>query len=143
MASAAPALKAALYTVLTGLYPAPTVVAYGPPGGYLDDEVVSISNVSSSSVVATLSPNHSREETLEVTVIYSVTNGGGYEIQQTVTERAYAMLGALEYYIKVTNPTIAGTVRDAYIISHDMEEAAPEGSRNCQIVAVLQAHARI
>ncbi len=144
MASAAPTLKAALVTELAVLFPAPTTVAYGPPGNYLDDEVVSVTDVVSSSEVATLSPNRTREETLDVTVIFSVTNGGGYEAQQTVTERAYAMVADLENYLKVTDPTVGGTVRgNAGVVAHDMTESAPDGSRNCQIVVTVRAHARI
>lgn len=141
MASAAPALKAALVTQLAVLFPAPTVVAYGPPGEYLDDEVVAVTDITTTSQVHT-STTALREEVIDVTILFSVTNGGGAEIQQTVTERAYAMVASLENYLKVTSPTVGGTVLgNAGVIATELTENAPNGSRNAALVVMVRAMA--
>ena len=43
-----------------------------------------------------MSPQRNREETISVDVVFSSFAGGGPEVQQTVTERAYALCALLE-----------------------------------------------
>ena len=143
MSSAAPAVKAALVTALTSAFGTTVQVNYGPPGSAQSDDIIAVLDVRVTEVVATMG-NRSREETLEIDVVVSSYRGGGTEIQQTVTERAYAVLAALETYLKTTDPSIGGTVRsNAGVIRHDMNEDSFATGRVTEIAATVLAFARI
>lgn len=123
MSSRAPAVKAALYTLCSSLYAAPVQVAYGHPGTDLEPDIVSIGAVRSTQDIVTMTPIRPREESLLVDVIFSCYRGGGSESQQTVTERAYALLAQLENYLQTTDYTLAGTARLARVVSHELVES--------------------
>ena len=123
MASKAPAVKAALFTLCQTLFPAPIQVAYGHPGTDLESDIVSVGAVRATQDIATMSPQRNREETLTVDVIFSCFTGGGTESQQTVTERAYALCALLENYLQTTDYTLAGTARLARVTSATLIES--------------------
>lgn len=144
MSSAAPAIKAALVAVLAGVVDADTLVSYGQPGTYQPDDIVAVLDVSSASERDPQTLDRSRTETVNVTVTVSCYRGGGTEVQQTVTERAYALLALVESYVKTTNPTLGGIVwGDAVVIAHDLAEAAAPDGRVAEIAATVQLHATI
>jgi hypothetical protein len=122
--------KAALFTACQSLYdPATVTVSYGHPGTFQADDAVWLGNVKSVADLATMSPLRRREEVLELTGTIRSFSGGGPEVQQTVTERAYALLSTLDTYLDdsgvsgSTKLTLGGVVRWALIGSHELVEA--------------------
>lgn len=151
MSTAAPAFKAALYTACQTLYPAPALVTYGHPGAASADDMVALMNVTSDVEAGPLSPQRRREETLTIEVVFSCW-GGGVD-QQTVTERAYSLLGDLEDYLTDTGVsastqiTLGGTVRDARVTGHTLAETEDPDDlalgRLAEITATVTARVRI
>jgi len=147
--SVAPLLKAAMYNACVNLYAStPDVqVAYGHPGTNLANDIVSIGTVSGSQEVATMSPNRSREEYLSIEVVFSVYRGGGVEQEQIVTERAYALLGQLETYTRLTDTTLGGVVRWVTLQNHTCSgETEPDliaQGRVVELTATFEARARL
>jgi len=123
MGSAAPTIKAALFSALQAAYTAPVQVCYGHPGTDLENDIVSVGNVRSVQDVATMSSSRAREEVLEIDVTVSCYAGGGTEAQQPVTERAYVLAATLEDYLKGSGYSIGGTCRLARVVSHDLAES--------------------
>jgi len=123
VASKAPAVKAALFALCQTLYPAPIQVAYGHPGTDLESDIVSVGSVRATQKIATMSPQRNREETISVDVVFSSFAGGGPEVQQTVTERAYALCALLENYLQTTDYTLSGTARLARVTGADLYES--------------------
>jgi hypothetical protein len=127
--SAAKATKAALYTACQALFPEPILVTYGPAGTYLADDTIELLAIRSSEDVATMSNLRRREEALELDGLITVYRGGGTEVQQLVTERAYDLLETLADYLQdsgvtaSTQITLGNVVREARVIGHEMTEA--------------------
>ncbi len=147
MPSKVPLVKAALLTVCQSLYAQPIQVAYGHPGTDLEDDIVSIQGARSSQDIATLATTRPREETVDIDVVFSCFRGGGPEVQQVATERAYALLGLLEDYLKTTDYTLSGTARLARVTSHDLMESDDPDllalGRISEVTAVVTAQVRI
>jgi len=150
MSSAAPTFKLALYNACVTLFPS-ALVTYGHPGAASADDMVAVMNVTSDQEVGPLSPQRRREETLTVEVIVSCWGGG--TDQQTVTERAYALLADLEDYLQDTGVTastqitLGGAVRDARVMGHELAETADPDDmalgRLAEITATVTARVRI
>jgi hypothetical protein len=97
-----------------------------------------------------MSSLRAREETLNATVEIYV--GSGDTDQQTVTERAYTLLGVLDDYLQdpgvtgSTQTTLGGAVRHAWLSSHELTETDdPEDltrGRFARITATVTARAR-
>ena len=123
--TAAPAVKAAILSILTGLYASqvPAVgVFYGRPEVEPDD-YVAVTNIATESVTASFQgstlPSTERHE---VTVLVCTARFGGESAQQVVTERAYELLGMLLDYLRTDGQTaVAGT--DATVTGYFLEEA--------------------
>ena len=147
MGSSAPRVKLALLAELEALYAAPVQVVYGPPGPDQEDDIVCVGNARSNQDLATMSPQRRREETLDVDVIVSCYRGGGTESQQSVTERAYALLADLEDHLQGAGYDLGGVVRLARVTSHELVEAADPDvlakGRVSEITAVVTCHVRI
>jgi len=146
--SAAPTFKRAFYDSAVGLWPNTEVqVVYGQPGTYLADDVVAVTRVHAEQVPAAMGTNRSREETLTLTVIISVYRGGGEEVEVIASDRAYELLGQLERFVRVTDTTVRGTVRECFLDEHDSDgETRPEliaSGRTIEIEAKFTAHARV
>lgn len=149
-ASAAPALKAALVTAARTLYAGAVQVVYGQPSfAELEaDDVLMVLDVETAQERGPMSSTRSREEVLEVTIVAHSYRGGGGEVQQTATERAFAMLDALATYLRETDPTIGGTARsNAGIIRTNLVEFSEEEElaigRTSEVTAVIEAKARL
>lgn len=149
--SAAKATKAALLAACQTLFPEPVLVTYGPAGTYLADDTVELLAVRAAEDVSTMSNLRRREETLELDGLITVYRGGGTEVQQLATERAYDLLEAIADYLQdsgvdaSTQITLGGVVREARVISHEMTEA-DEGideGRTTSISFTIQAKARV
>ena len=148
--SAAPAIKAALVTMLTAAFASDTavLVSYGHPGPSVDADLVIVGSIVGAQEFAAMKASHrSREETLGIAITISVSMGGGPEAQQPVTERAFALLASLESALE-TDTTIAGTCRGlSHLESFEaVESDDPEIlalGRVTEIDVVFRAEARI
>lgn len=122
-------------------------VFFGYPDTLEPDDVVAVEGVSGEQITAAIGPRRPREETLTLTVQISCFRaGGGY--QEIVTaERAYDLLGRIEQYVRLTDPTVKGTVRQCFLLDHDSDgttdEATLVNGRATDITARFQAQARI
>jgi len=147
MASKAPAVKAALFTLCQTLYPVPIQVAYGHPGTDLESDIVSVGSVRATQEIATMSTMRNREELITVDVIFSCFAGGGTEVQQTVTERCYTLCALLENYLQTTDYTLAGTARLARVTGADLIESDDPDllalGRLSELTATVEVQVRI
>lgn len=150
MGTAAPAMKSALLAACRDIYDAPVFVCMGHPGTNMPDDIVSVGNVTSSLDIGPLAPTRTREEHLDVEVTFSVYRGGSD--QETVTNRAYELLGLLEAYLtdagtaSSSQLTLGGVVRRAWVNGHVLAESTGETvaqGRVAEITAVVTANARI
>ena len=143
-ASQGAALKAALFAALPNeaALAAPVLVCYGLPGTYQPDDIVAILDADGDSQHATISPNRSREETIRQTFTISCYRGG--DLQQTCTERAFALMDAVVDYCRTTDPTVGGTVRSMLPdVTWGFEESVEEQGRVTDLTFTLTFNARI
>lgn len=131
--SAGHAAKVALAAGLTALFP-DAAVTNGPPSQDLAGAIVAVMGVRSE-----LTPDgldRGRMETLDITVILSQFVGGGD--QATPTAAVYDMLGDLESYLLVTNPTLSGAVLgNIGVTSTELDEwITPQGRTSALSVNV-------
>lgn len=148
--STASAFKAALVAACQSAYAAPTVVTYGHHGEQSSSELVMVRGVNVEVDFGPMSSLRAREETLTATVEIYVGSGG--TDQQTVTERAYTLLGVLDDYLQdsgvtgSTQTTLGGAVRHAWLSGHDLEETDDPDDlargRFARITATVTARAR-
>jgi hypothetical protein len=151
--SSAPTVKAALFTELETLFPDPIQVAYGDPGSDVQNQIVSVGTMRADLAMANMGrrPLRSRDETLQIDVLFSVFSGGvDIEAQQLATEAAYALLGTfMDWVATVGNETVAGSCRNAWVASHSLEEAVATNDANdpigrlATVTAVLTTEARL
>lgn len=142
MSSAAPAVKAALVTQLTTALGSSVLVCYGPPGTNQPDDIVAVLDMRAD--LAFLAMGGQREEDLSIDFKASVYRGGGAEVQQTVTERAYALMAAVETYLKTTDPTIGGTVlTNSLVARYELTETASTEGRLADLDFTVTATAVI
>jgi hypothetical protein len=140
--SAIPGVKSYLVdTLLPTLFPAAQVI-YGPPGGWLGEQVISVGNATVESSQMILGANRPRREDAEVEVILSVFQGGGPEAQQTATEAAFAMLGTFADHFRTQgNETLGGACDNAYVSAYSLDETDDpdvlEKGRYAALVATL------
>ena len=148
MASNAPAVKAALKALLTSAFAAdPAVgVSYGHPGPDPRDDLIAVMGVTGEQEPGPMRPNPLREERLRATVIVSCFVGGGPEAQQPATDRAYALLAAIETALR-GDLTLGGLVRRADLVEHELveDESEPPATpgRIAEISAVIATEARV
>lgn len=114
--------KAAILAMCQTAFPEPVQVTYTPPlpDQYLADEIVGLGDLEATLDPATMGLPRSREERGSLGLIISVFNGGAD--QQTVTERAYAMLATLEAALRA-DYSVGGVVRWATVSAHELAEA--------------------
>lgn len=130
--SAAKAAKAALVTVCRTLWPDPVVVFYGPCGTDEPDDYAEILDVTMSEAEARLSPLRQRWHDFAITGRIATYDGGGTEVQQTVTERALDMLAELADYVQdsgitpSTQVTLGSTVQWARLTEWELTEEPDE-----------------
>lgn len=119
-------------------------VNLGAPTSLDPEDVVAFMGITSDQAPATLG-NRGREETLILEVQISCYRGGDDE--DLVTQRAYELLGIIEYYARKTDTTLGGTVRHCFLIGHESSGyTSPEDIANgrvSEILARFEAQARI
>lgn len=151
MSSAIPAVKAALVSALQGMFPAPVLVSYGPPGSYQPDVIVAVMDSRIQIERPVMSQARPREEVSEVDVVFSVWQAGTETVQQSATEQAFSMLGTFADYFKTSPNEKLGvsSVRESWVSAYDLQEStsydnegAPSG-RIAAITATVTVKARI
>jgi len=145
--SAAATFKAALVTAIKTLVEPEVLVTYGHPGIELADDMIGVTRVAVKQDFATLGTNRTREETLTADVVISCYRGGGPEMEQVVGDRVYDLLGRIEFYVRRTDTTLGGVVRQCFLTSHESEgstdpDLLAEG-RVIECTATFTAQARI
>ncbi|TFD74733.1 hypothetical protein [Cryobacterium fucosi] len=131
-ATQALAFKEAMFNIAVGLWAADTTVqvAFGHPGQTMMNDIVSFGELGSSQVPGPMGGQRSRDETLTLTVIFSIFRGGGADQEIVTARRGYALLGQLENYVRKTDTTVTGTVRSCFLASH-----ASDGSTDPDVLA--------
>lgn len=134
-------------------------VAYGHPGTQMKDDIISVGNVLvPEREYGPMSPQRRLDETLQIAVTISCWRG--VLDQQVVTERALAMLSALEAYLTDVGVadsaklTLGHTVRRAWVTAFELTETDASMvdaddtpllnlGRLAEIAATVSAKARI
>jgi hypothetical protein len=122
------------------------LVTYGAPASYAPPDIVSFLNLNGDQSAATMG-NRGREETLTLTVSISCVVNGGQEAELLAAQRAYYLFRKIEYFARVTDTTIGGTVRHCFLERHESsgqtDPALMAQGRVCEIVADFRAQARV
>jgi hypothetical protein len=124
-------------------------VTYGQPGNFAmsSNDIVAFRGVQSSHVAATIGPQRSRHETLTVEVVISCWRGGAEEMELVCAQRAYKILRAIEFYARVTDTTLGGSVLWCFLEQHQSDGATDpqmlEEGRVIEITATFKAEARV
>lgn len=123
------------------------LVAFGQPGTFDPDDIVSVGRVSEQQTEATISTNRTRNETLTLEVQISCYRGGGPEMERVASDRAYELLRMIENQVRVTDTTVGGTVWWCFLQQHDSagatDPALIDQGRTIDITAIFEARARI
>lgn len=122
-------------------------ISYGHPGMNMLNDIVGFGRVSSEQEVAAYGPTRPREETLTLDVTFSIYRPGGPEMEKVATDRAYELLRQLARYVRITDTTVGGTVRDCFLTAHESDgstdpETLSQG-RLIEVMATFTAHARV
>lgn len=151
MGSSIPTLRAALVSVIETALAAETevLVSYGHPGPVDAADIVAVM-ASEPDEPQTIGPMrttpHTREESVRTTVTVSCWRGGGREVQQTVTERAFTLVALIESALRA-DVTLSGTVRMAQVVGVALFDATdPETLANGRVSEVemsIRTQARI
>jgi len=146
--SKAPAFKDAFYAMAKTQLPKSTQVSFGHPGISNQPDIVACLDLTSEQAEATLSAaRRTREETLTLEVMVSCFRNGYGDSDKVVSDAAYALLGTLEEYVRTTDTTLGGVVRECFLTSHTSTgytdpQSLAQG-RTIDIRAIFTAHARI
>lgn len=146
--SAAPTFKAAFYAAAVAALPDTVRVSYGHPGtSFLEDDIVAVMGATGDQTPATMGTPRSREETIRLEVVVSSYRGGGAEAEPVAEAAAFALLGTLETYVRLTDPTVGGTVRLCQLEEWRAEPATDEAlltqGRQVELTATFRAEVRI
>ena len=149
VADAAAAFKDAMVVAATTAVNDSTVlVCYGHPGTEQPDDIVSFGRVTSTQEPGPMSStNRSRTNTLTVDLTISIYRAGGPEQEKAAGDRAYALLSAIEEYVRVTDTTVGGNVLWCFLTSHSSDGATDPAliakGRCIEIAATFTAYTRI
>jgi hypothetical protein len=101
------------------LWPANTgvQVAFGHPGVVELNDLVAFTDVSGVQEPVTFGTSRSRDEELELTVMYSVFRAGGPEMEKVAFDRAVELQDDFETYVRATDTTLGGVVRHCFLTS--------------------------
>jgi len=145
--SVAAAFKDAFYTwAVTNWSGSDVQVCFGIPGPKQADDIVAFQDVTFEQDPATYGTQRSREEVLTLKVTASVWRAGESAQEKVASDRAVALIAALEQYARVTDTTIGGTVRECFLTNGEISGTPPElvaGGRLVEAQATFTAHARI
>ena len=128
------AAKDALFAVCQTLFPAPIQVVFGRPGTDLEDDIVAVGDTRVDYVRA----GQVEQRREEVTVTFSAYRGGGEEVQQTVTDRVYALKDSLVSALRADG-TMGGAVLSTRLTEADLAEVSDPDLMALGRVAELRA----
>jgi len=148
MSSAAPLVKAALFSACTTLFAGTAQVIYGPRGPITADDLISIGNVTTEVAVQTIAPTRPRNEEHDVEVIFSCSRSGPETAQQTATERAYTLVATLDTYLATSPNETLGIVGAqqtwARIVSLSLDEPLRQATgRTADVTVIVRVRTRI
>lgn len=122
-------------------------VTFGHPGTTQLNDIVAFMDVSGSQEPATYGTQRSREEELELTVMYSIFRAGGAEMEKVAFDRAIELQEDFETYVRVTDTTLGGVVRYCFLTGIRVASSTDEQSlalgRTVEIEATYSAVARV
>lgn len=122
-------------------------VCYGHPGTKQPDDIMSVGRITASIDFATVGTNRTRELVLTAEVKVSVFRRGGPDQEQVAGDRAYALMNALEEYVRAVDTTLGGVVRWCFCTGHDSDGSTdPEllaQGRCIEVDGTFTARARI
>ena len=148
-ASAGSALKAAAVAGYTTLFPPPVLVTYGPEGTYQADDIVEVLGITMQMGKGPQSVQRQRDYDWTLDGVINCYRGGGTEVQQTVTERALAMLSQIADYhrdagvVGSAQFTLGGSVLWSRLSSWEMAEEEDDISLGRTTVIVFTISGRI
>jgi hypothetical protein len=122
-------------------------IADGHPGVTQVDDIVGFGHATSTQDSGPYGPRRQREETMTLTVLFSIYRLGGIEAEKAARDYAYDRLRELENYVRATNTELGGVVRDCFITGIDdaavTDPKILARGRLVEVQAELTAHARI
>lgn len=126
--SAAPDLAEGLLAVAESLWGSDSsvLVTDGMPAFDPWNDVVCVASSSVNSEPAGASPRRPRDEFIAQEIILYCYRAGGREQQAVVRRRAYDMLGELEDYVRLTDPTVGGAVLQCFLTDHTGDSATDQ-----------------
>jgi len=144
----AAAFKDAVYERCVALWAGQGVqVAFGHPGQTQGNDLVAVMDVSSEQDAVTLGTQRSREETLTLTVMFSVYRPGGVDQEKVASDRAFELVDDLAEYARVTDTTFGGVVRECFVASVTAEGSVDprviSAGRLVEVLAVFVAKGRV
>lgn len=135
------AVKTALVSTLTALWPKPVWVGYGHPGTLRVDDMIAVMDATAQQVGGPMGGPRVREESISAQLLFSVFRGGND--QATVTARAFALLAALETSLR-TDPTLGITgARLGQVTAIDLAEEAQTSGRVTELAVTVQIVVRL
>lgn len=100
-----------------------TRVVRGLPAFADAQDNVCVGVVTSNQELITLGTQRSREETLTCEVTFYSFRFGGDEMEEVVEARAWEMLDELAQYVRVTDTTLGGVVRQCFLTDVASDQA--------------------
>jgi hypothetical protein len=144
----APGFKDAVYERCLLLWAGSDVqVSFGHPGQHQADDLVAVMDVRSEQDAITFGTQRSREETLTLTVMFSVFRAGGPDRERVASDRAFEVVVELAEFARVTDTTFGGVVRECFLQSVDaegsVEPSVIAAGRLVEVLAVFVAKGRV
>jgi hypothetical protein len=122
-------------------------VTRGLPAFEVADDNVSIGSVTFNQEPANFGTNRSREETLTCEVLFFSYRGGSDEMEDVVEDRVYKLFTDLAQYVRVTDTTLGGVVRQCFATAGQSDAATDPAvmatGRLHVLTATFTAQARI
>lgn len=119
----------------------------GAPGTFSPEDIIAFQRVSVSQAPATMSSRRSREETITVEATISCFIGGDESGELPSQERAFELLGMIERYVRITDTTLGGVVRQCFLTSVETDGATPPEyqaqGRAVDVTAIFTAQNRV
>jgi hypothetical protein len=151
-ATAAYEFKNALYTAAVELWKdthPEFLVSWGRVGTNVPDCYVEFHGTDSDQQTASLSgTNRSRDEVIRLETQWFVTVWGEVDAAKEADEYLYARIRELEYYVRQTDTTLGGVVRECFLLSHMTDDVEIDNQnigagRLAAALAVFEAKVRI
>lgn len=128
----------------------PTVqVTLGFPWPQTAQDIIGVGEVTSAIDYGPMGTQRARDEDVTVQVLVSVFRPGGQEVEQVASDRAYALLDAIEHHLRMTDPTLGGLLnrKPLLLTGHSMDSAPfaddTAQGRTVEILATFTGSARI